>query len=265
MVSRIEASGTQSLKRPMQSATKRSSNNSRPRHSADPSSISTLAEVSIALSASRDPDRVLELVAQSAHRLFGSDHSAIALLREDSHQRLELAFTSGLSKSFLKVIRGWLTDSPGRLDALSGTEPSLIPNLAKSEVEADHLQQYLAEGLQALVVLPLLTQGDIVGTLTLYFPAPRRFLKADRELLRSFGSLAGLAIANARLYAGIEQALIRHSQQLQALKAVNRELNATLDLQRLLEVVIERAMSYTGAKSACLFLLEPEKHRLNPM
>jgi two-component system, NtrC family, sensor histidine kinase KinB len=248
----------------MQSATKRTNGNSRPRRVADTSPISTLAEVSIALSASRDPDRVLELVAQSAERLFGCERAAIALLRDDSHQRLELAYASGLSENFLDVIRGWLTTTPGRLDALSGTEPELIPNLARSEVEADHRKQYLAEGIKALVVLPLLTQGDMVGTLTLYFPAPRRFLRADLELLRSYGSLAGLAIANARLYAGIEQALIRHSQQLQALKAVNRELNATLDLQRLLEVVIERAMSYTGAKSACLFLLEPEKQRLVP-
>ena len=60
---------------------------------------SALAEITAALSASRDPDRVLELVAASAARLFRCQHTVICLLREVSHQQLELTRADGLSIS----------------------------------------------------------------------------------------------------------------------------------------------------------------------
>lgn len=221
-----------------------------------------MAEVSIALSASRDPERVLEVVADSAVRLFDCQHSVIALLRNDSHQRLEIAHTTGVSDSFVANLKQWLTQSPGRLDAVTNNQPRLCPNLAKDKLSTAEVKAYQAEGIRAWVDLPLMTQGDEIGQLTLYFDKRQTFAKSEVELLRSFASQASLAIANARLYAGIEEALIRYSQQLQALKAINRELNSTLDLPRLLEVVVERAQSYTGAQAACLHLREPDRNRL---
>lgn len=227
--------------------------------------VASLARASIALGGSRDPERILQLVADSARGLFDNQQTSIALLREDSHQRLELAFTEGLSAAFQDVLRGWLQESAGRLEAVLGARPAAIGNLARAgrAVPAAQRAIYQSEGIQALVTLPLLAQGDAVGVLSLYFGQVRRFSPAELELLRSFGSLAGLAIANARVYAGIELALIRYSQQLQALKAVNRELNAALDLPHLLKVVVERARAYTGAEAGCLHLWDAEKGRLN--
>lgn len=246
----------------MRPAPKRKSPPKRKSRATRPSLITTLAEISIALSASRDPDRVLAVVAESAARLSGCQRSAICLLRHDSHQRLEVAYTTGVSDAFITTLQQWLTETPGRLEAVTAHEPRLVPNLAKSDLTTLEIKHYHAEGIYALASLPLLTQGDGVGQLILYFNATRRFLKSEVELLRSFGSQAGLAIANARVYAEIEEALIRYSQQLQAIKAINRELNSTLDLQRLLEVVVERAQSYTNAQAACLHLREPDRNRL---
>jgi NtrC-family two-component system sensor histidine kinase KinB len=223
--------------------------------------LSALADITAALSASRDPERVLELVSESAVRLFSCSHTAIALLREDNHQVLELTRTHGLGVAFIEALIEKLKTDAGRLIAVSTPEPIITTHLAHSNLAPEYAALARAEGIKTVVELPLLTQGDVIGLVTLYFTTTRRFTKAENELFKTFASQAALAIANARLYAGIESALIRYSQQLQALKAINLELTSTLNLQHVLELVTERAMDYATAGASCIFVLEAGKDK----
>lgn len=218
------------------------------------SPLTALADITAALSASRDPDRVLQLVCESAGRLFDCHKIALSLLREENHQNLELVRAEGLSEAFITALRERLTLHAGRLTAVASNEPSLTTDFAKSDFSRDHAERARAEGIQAAAELPLLTQGDAIGLLALFFETPRPFEQTEIELFKTFASQAALAIANARLYAGIESALIRYSQQLQALKTINLELTSTLDPQHVLELVIERAMDYTTATAGCIFV-----------
>lgn len=224
--------------------------------------LAALAEITALLSASRDPDRVLELVSSSAARLFGCQKTAIFILRDEQHQRLDLIRAEGLSQAFVTWLREALQQKAGRVTAIRNDEPVLVASLKASGLAPVEISLASTEGIGASAELPLLNQGSVIGTLMLYFDRPRRFFRTDVELLKTFASQAALVIANSRLYAGIENALIRHSQQLQALKAVNRELNATLDLRRLFEVVLDRAMDYTTADSGCLHVFDGDRNRL---
>lgn len=226
-----------------------------------PSPLSALADITAALSASHDPDRVLELVCESAARLFNCQKTALSLLREENHQNLELARTEGLSETFTAALRERLTLHAGRLTAVASNDPILTTNFAKSDFSREHADLARAEGIRAAAELPLLTQGDAIGLLALFFESPRRFNRSEIELFKTFAAQAALAIANARLYAGIESALIRYSQQLQALKTINLELTSTLNPQHVLELVIERAMDYTTATSGCIFVADANSHR----
>ncbi len=228
------------------------------------SELATLAEVTTAMSASRDPDHVLELIAQSATRLFNCQKSAIFLPREDNHQILELTRAEGLSDAYSDTLRAspGVYNAAGRLLAISSGEPALVADIESAELPPRLLAAAHSEGIRAYAELPLLTQGDVIGTFTLYFTSPHYFQTAEIELLKTFASQVALAIANARLYAGIDRALTRHSKQLQALKAINRELTSTLDLKRLFEVVLDRAMDYTTATAGCLHVHDHEKNKL---
>lgn len=228
------------------------------------SELATLAQVTSAMTASRDPDHVLELVADSAVRLFKCEKSAIFLLREDNHQILELTRADGLSRASSAALRESLRapDSAGRITAISNGDPAIVADTRAVDAPWTPMALAEAEGVRAYAELPLLTQGDVIGMLVLYYGAPRHFLAAEVELLKTFASQVALAIANARLYAAIDRALTRYSKQLQALRAINRELTSTLDLKRLFETVLDRAMDYTTATSGCLHVHDPEKNRL---
>ncbi|HKZ68472.1 MAG TPA: GAF domain-containing protein, partial [Anaerolineales bacterium] len=227
-----------------------------------PSDISLLAEITTALSGSHDPDLVLELVAKSAARLFQCDKSAIFFLKPESHQKLTLAHTTGLSDLYIANLREYLRDSGGRLDAVRGNHLTLIEDVRRSLLPVSQVNAALKEGIRAYAELSLFTQGDAIGMLTLYFNKPHRFSAAEIELLRTFASQAALAITNARIYATVAQELTRFSKQLQSLRAISRELTSTLDLRRLFEVALERAIDYTAATAGCLHLHDPERNRL---
>lgn len=220
------------------------------------SPLTALADITAALSASRDPDRVLALVCESAGRLYDCQKIALSLLREENHQNLELVLAEGLSDNFTTALRERLTLHAGRLTAVASNDPILTTDFAQSDFSREHADLARAEGIYAAAELPLLTQGDAIGLLSLFFEAPRQFGQTEIELFKTFASQAALAIANARLYAGIESALIRYSQQLQALKTINLELTSTLNPQHVLELVIERAMDYTTATASCIFVAD---------
>jgi signal transduction histidine kinase len=231
------------------------------RKPARPSDISMLAEITTALSGAHDPDLVLEIVTKSAARLFRCDRSAVFFLRPDNHQKLALAHTVGLSDSFVAFLREFLRDIGGRLDAVRANQLTLIEDVRRGHLPVSQADAAMDEGIRAYAELSLFTQGDIVGVLTLYFDKIHRFTAAEIELLRTFASQTALAISNARIYATVAQELTRFSKQLQSLRAISREMTSTLDLNRLFEVVLERAIDYTRATAGCLHLHDVERNR----
>jgi len=224
--------------------------------------LAALAESTAAMSAARDPDRVLELVIESAARLFQNQKSAIYLLREDNHQIMDLARASNLREATLDMLATELQTANGRFSAISNGEPTLIADMQTADLSLVRTPVLPSEGVGALAELPLITQGDVIGVVALYFAEPHIFEPAEVELLKTFASQAALTIANSRIYAGIHRALTRYSKQLQSLNAINRELTSTLDLQRLFEVALDRAMDYATATAGSLSIYDPEQRKL---
>src|SRR3989441_10968441 len=85
------------------------------------------------------------------------------------------------------------------------------------------------------------------------------FDEADIRLTEAFADQAALALENARLFA-LETARRAH---IETLAAVERELAAELDLDRLLALIVERASRLFGAEGA-IYLVEPAGQTLAP-
>ncbi len=224
--------------------------------------LAILAEITMAMSAAHEPEQLLALVMQSAARLFKCEKSAIFFLRPESHQKMALARADGLSETYLAALQNFLLDAAGRINAIQGSPFTLVSDVRVAGLPAAQVEAADAESIRAYAELPLLAQGDVIGFLTLYFTRPHRFKPAEIELLKTFASQAALAITSARLYASIAHDLTRYSKQLRSLRAINRELTSTLDLEQLFEVVLERAIDYTNATAGCLRLYDAEKNKL---
>lgn len=107
------------------------------------------------------------------------------------------------------------------------------------------------------VVAPLLAGKEPVGALTVAWPHPRTptASEVDRALLLAE------AIGNAVRRASLRRKLARRVEQLEALRAVDQAIAASLELEPTLEVFFNQVMRIP-LDAAALFLYDPKEKAL---
>lgn len=224
--------------------------------------LRTLNDLSALVSASLDPERVLELVCISVIRVVGCQKSAIFLV-DPERRDLRLARAEGLSSTFREASRSLSPEDPERAGCLISGAPVVVPDVAGAALP-ESLQTLLSsEGVRAYADVPLQAGDEHIGFLSVYFSDAHTFRQSELELLSTFAAHVALAVSNARLYARTDQALARRVTQLSALDAIGRELTSTLELDHLFDIMLERAMTATGAVRGSVALYDEEQERLN--
>lgn len=100
---------------------------------------------------------------------------------------------------------------------------------------------------RSMVAAPLLAKGEVLGVFQLLNKrsGEGQFDEGDRDLLEALASTAGLALYNAQLHDAEKRA-----RDLRALLGISREINATLEVDRLVLSVVNlasQALSYDRA------------------
>lgn len=100
---------------------------------------------------------------------------------------------------------------------------------------------------QSIVAAPLLAKGEVLGVFQLINKRSGngQFDEGDRDLLEALASTAGLALHNAQLHDAEKRA-----RNLRALLVISREINATLEVERLVLSVVNlgsQALAYDRA------------------
>ena len=111
-------------------------------------------------------------------------------------------------------------------------------------------------GARSYVVAPMLKEGRAVGGIIIYRREVRRFTREQIELLKTFADQAAIAIENVRLFNELRArtaALAQSVQQLTALGEVGRAISATLDLDKVLQAIVSRAVQLTGLDAGEVF------------
>ena len=102
----------------------------------------------------------------------------------------------------------------------------------------------------AILLVPLLAKGDIIGLLQVLGAAPGGFRPHEAELLAIVANAASSALENARLFAETERRL----QYVQALHGIDQAITASLDLRVALEVVLDQVMTQLHVDAAAVLL-----------
>ncbi len=138
----------------------------------------------------------------------------------------------------------------GRPYTMRLSDPHLPP------AEREHIEYF---GGNTVLLLPLLARGRAIGFIEVWESRYDRIFTEDEVLLgQNLASLAAVAVENARLYARTDLALSRRVEELEGTQEIVREMNASLDFQRVFQVLLERAMSATGATSGLVAMCTPE-------
>jgi signal transduction histidine kinase len=120
-------------------------------------------------------------------------------------------------------------------------------------------------GIRTLVVVPLLKENELVGTMGIYRQEVRPFTAKQIELVENFAAQAVIAIENARLLSELRNRtteLARSVEELQALGQVSQAVNSTLDLATVLATIVSRAVQLSDTDAGTIFEFDKDQKEL---
>ena len=154
----------------------------------------SLYEVGLAAAGERSVDDLLNLVAEHATSLTRTDGAMLALADEQGKFVIRALFKGPMHQ---------LRDSVGEPLAGISLEALEKRDLVVAEKYRDHPHstERLHDVISSALAIPLVAQGEVIGTLAMYSATPRRFGTDTRRLVRLYAAQAAIAVANAELLA----------------------------------------------------------------
>jgi signal transduction histidine kinase/ligand-binding sensor domain-containing protein len=210
--------------------------------------VNTIAQV---VSRSLDRDEMLADALDETLAVMGTEAGGIYLLNQRAGA-LDLAIQRGFSPDLVEQIDGLPLGEgfSGRV-AQSG-DPLVVRDVSEDPRLTRMMVKH--EGLRSLAVVPLRAKGRVLGTLFTVTRGYRAFTERDEALLDSIGRQIGVAVENAALYEDTRERLA----QLTALQETTTAVASTLDLERLLRLIIQQAVDLLQAAGGILNLVDWE-------
>jgi PAS domain S-box-containing protein len=158
-----------------------------------------LAEATGALLGSLNLERVLAEILSLACRLVTADAYAVWRL-DPAAARWTIAASQGLSQQYQTLV----IDSLRHSTTMPG-EPLVVSDVTQAPLLAGHRPLLDAEGIRAMLVLPLMRHSTVGGTLAFYYHNEHEFDEIELKVSTALANLAASAIATAELYEAAHQ------------------------------------------------------------
>jgi signal transduction histidine kinase/CheY-like chemotaxis protein len=208
--------------------------------------LRALGKVGQAVSSSLDLDTVLNTILVNACEMSDAGGGAIYVY-DDNDGHFQLAAGHGMSEQLLAAVR---RHRPGVGDTIIGkcAEQRNAVQVADMAREAHHplYDALRAEGVQAILAVPLLHHDRVIGALIVRRKRTGSFAQDTVDLLQTFATQSALAIQNARLFHEIEdkgrQLEVASQHKSQFLANMSHELRTPLNaIIGLTEMLCEEA------------------------
>jgi signal transduction histidine kinase len=112
-------------------------------------------------------------------------------------------------------------------------------------------------GYRTLASVPMLKDGEVIGTINIYRQEVRPFTEKQIALVANFASQAVIAVENARLL----NELARSVGELSALGEVSQAVNSTLDVETVLTTIVSKAVQLSGTEAGTIYTFDELSQR----
>jgi signal transduction histidine kinase len=211
-------------------------------------------EVLAAISSSiADTSPVFERILSSCERLFAGKVIAIEVVGDDGILRIE-AFRGPVEDQKGYIVGPIVADASISANAILSRRVQHVPNIMTGSAVPTHSRNgYRAVGVSAVIVAPMLWEGNAIGCVSVGRENADPFSDKDIALLRTFADQAVIAIQNARLFREIQdksrQLEVANQHKSEFLANMSHELRTPLNaIIGFSEVLLERLFGDLNAK-----------------
>ncbi|HVN14222.1 MAG TPA: GAF domain-containing protein, partial [Anaerolineales bacterium] len=243
----------------------------------------TLRRIASLSSSSATLDEVLKYSVQELVRLFQADIGSIFLLNEARGQlNLHRDSLWGIPDNLVGSLPQLFIGEPAYLQTVSHTQKAFVSGrlstyqrtlslylfshtLRPSEIDRSSNEQHTLSiydslltplHIESILVVPLIVRDHSVGELMLGSLAVEHFNSYDLQVISSAAGQLASAVDSASLLGQTDEALRRRADQLTAIARASRELIATLDIHRLLDVIHDETLRITRADCGAILLFD---------
>ncbi|MCX6031060.1 MAG: GAF domain-containing protein [Chloroflexi bacterium] len=171
--------------------------------------LAAIAEVGGLVTAGGNLQATLDTLAEKIARSTGFEAVDIGLYDAEPALITFSALYSTVTLSLLAGRKGTtarLAEAPILQQVLHEKQPLLLDDPQNDpRVRAHQRDLMRRDGIQTVVTMPLLAQGELVGVLDLFSLRRRVFSPEDLSLLTTLADQTAMAIVNAQLYGQVEQ------------------------------------------------------------
>jgi signal transduction histidine kinase len=223
--------------------------------------LAALYEVSSRLSTTLDLGELLNLVMDSIIQLTGAERGYLVLFDEVTGE-LQVAAARNVDQETLAGGSMEISRTVVQRAATTG-QPILTDNAQEDSRFSSH-QSVIGYQLRSIMCTPLRARARIIGAAYVDNRLfSNVFSEEDLELLIAFANQAAMAIENARLFRQTDEALARRVEELSLFQRIDQELNRSLNLQRVLDLALDWALTLTGADTGSIGLLQEAEETAN--
>ena len=200
--------------------------------------------LSVISRAQTDAQPVFEIIAASARRLCGAAYAQVQLCDDEQIRLAALDSANPEGDAAIRAVYPLrVGDGSAGGRAIATRTVAQIPDLLDDQAYR-FTRVWETSGLRSLLAVPMLRDGEPIGTIGIGRVEPGAFPQAQIDLLQTFADQAVIAVENVRLFRELEartQDLTQSVNELMALGEVSLALSSTLNLETVLQTIVLRA------------------------
>ncbi len=213
--------------------------------------VSTLSEIALEIDAAHSRDQVLEVLRNELKWILEHDVCFIALLNKDRSSYVirtlsPVADAADLNDRLFAVNQG----VPGLV--IQQQSPVLL-DVSTGPAFSESIEGTLGElGMKSLLVAPLRTGDETIGSLTLSSSKPGLYREQDMWLAQLLGLQVAVALKNIALFDDAKKRIV----QIEMVNEIAEKLTSTLQLDELLNSVSGAIRENFGYSDVTIFLMD---------
>ena len=208
--------------------------------------LTGLSAISGVMRASLDLPELLEAIHKHIGELLDARGFYFALYDSDSGQvSFPLYYEAGEKQH--------VRPRPANVSMAGHVIHTRQPLLVRENLKqtSEQLGVALQDSAQSWLGVPILADGRALGAIAVHSPDPRAYDHSHVELLTTVAVQVAVAINNAQLYSTLRQ----RAAEMAILNSVSTAITETLDLDRVLHIIVSTVGPLTGCQKSAIFLL----------